>query len=1139
MRRASEGKPNQLLKRERELRGWSQADVAEKIGGDPKTVGRWERGITSPGPQLCQKLCELFGKNTEELGLFLDHPDLLTPPTFPCVFLASSYADAEHRLVLSLKTDLQARGVTVWSSRQINRHSTENRRKALQEAIRATQAVLLIVSPEARSSRHVQETLQLARTYQRPVCAAWIAGEQWQECFPRNDAELYTTIDARKGHHPSLLHEITIALEQVSLASYQTVPSLLALNNVAELQIEPRNPYKGLNAFRQEDCHDFFGRDTLIDKLTATLNTSLLAEQQRSQGSRLLAVVGPSGSGKSSVVMAGLLPRLQAGGLPGSESWTFLDPIVPGRHPIKSLARVLAEHLPERSLKAIREDLEDDSARGLHLLATSLVKRRGTRVVLLVDQFEELFTQTTSEEERRCFIDLLLTAITEPRGPLIVILTLRADFYDRPIQYPELAQFIQNHHQLVLPMDLTDLRAVIEHPAALPDVQLTFEGDLVGNLLFEVQGQVGALPLLQFTLDQLFQRRNGQQLTLQAYDEIGRVKGALSQKGESTYAALPSEEHRQLARTLFLRLIDPGTTEQETTLRRAALSELSLVDPTQTRLLQETAEAFIAARLLTTGQVAGKPIIEVSHEALIREWTRMADWLSAAREDLPFQQTMSQDAAEWERRGKPAARLYRGSQLAEARECAKRNMPSRNEAAFLRASLVRRRRYQASVITILLLLLSATGLASWFLLQPPPNLTLVTTLNDSGPGSLRQAVILARPGSTITFDASVRGSIILKSDDLNMTKNLTIRGPGAHLLTISSGNSSHGVLVFREASVTISDLTVALSGQNFKSQGTTYHSKLSNYGTLSLTNSTVSGITAAGGGNIFNAKGGTLTLTNSTVSGSSYGGIKNDGTLTLINSTISGNRTSGDGGGISNNTSGTLTITNSTIVGNTSGQRGGGISNQGILTITNSTISGNRASGDGGGINNNTSGTLTITITYSTIVGNMSGQRGGGLAVLGRQVDITFCTIYGNTATGDGGGLAIENGHHNKPSQVTMRNSLVAGNAAPIGPEITRHLTSDGYNLIQDSSGVTFADPLKQHRTDVSVQNLTDVKIDLLLRNNGGPTPTLALLPGSPAIDRIPLKACLLNTIGTDQRGVKRPQGATCDIGAYEYEPSQ
>jgi len=120
-----------------------------------------------------------------------------------------------------------------------------------------------------------------------------------------------------------------------------------------------------------------------------------------------------------------------------------------------------------------------------------------------------------------------------------------------------------------------------------------------------------------------------------------------------------------------------------------------------------------------------------------------------------------------------------------------------------------------------------------------------------------------------------------------------------------------------------------------------------------------------------------------------------------------------------------------------------------------------------------------------------------------------------------------------------MRNSLVAGNAAPIGPEITGQLTSDGYNLIQDSSGVTFADPLKQHRTDVSVQNLTDVKIDLLLRNNGGPTPTLALLPGSPAIDRIPLKACLLNTIGTDQRGVKRPQGATCDIGAYEYEPSQ
>lgn len=289
---------------------------------------------------------------------------------------------------------------------------------------------------------------------------------------------------------------------------------------------EPRNPYKGLQVFRQEDRYDFFGRDRLIDELAQALEGSVLAEQQSAQSSRLLAVVGPSGSGKSSVVMAGLLPRLQAGGLPGSAEWIYLDSITPGRHPIESLALAFAHHLPNRSLTTVREDLEDDSTRGLHLLASHLGRRPEVRVVLFVDQFEELFTQTTTEEERQRFIDVLVTAITEPDGPLIIIMALRADFYDRPTQYPELAQLVQGHHQLVLPMGIDELREVIEKPAMLPDVQLIFEGDLVGNLLFEVHGQVGTLPLLQFTLDQLFQRHSGHQLTLRAYHEIGGAKGA-------------------------------------------------------------------------------------------------------------------------------------------------------------------------------------------------------------------------------------------------------------------------------------------------------------------------------------------------------------------------------------------------------------------------------------------------------------------------------------------------------------------------------------------------------------------------------------------------------------------------------------
>ena len=191
-------------------------------------------------------------------------------------------------------------------------------------------------------------------------------------------------------------------------------------------------------------------------------------------------------------------------------------------------------------------------------------------MLLCVDQFEELFTQTSAQEEREQFLELLVTALSEPRGPVIVVLTLRADFYDRVLTSSVLCPLIEQHQCAVLPMNVQELRMVIEQPARLADVQLTFEGDLVGDLLFEMQGQAEALPLLEFTLDQLFQRRHGHQLTLEAYQEIGGVKGALVKQAESTYTSLPSEEHRRLARTLFLRLIEPGATEQDTTRRRAA-----------------------------------------------------------------------------------------------------------------------------------------------------------------------------------------------------------------------------------------------------------------------------------------------------------------------------------------------------------------------------------------------------------------------------------------------------------------------------------------------------------------------------------------------------------------------------------------
>src|SRR5262249_30694815 len=151
--------------------------------------------------------------------------------------------------------------------------------------------------------------------------------------------------------------------------------------------------------------------------------------------------------------------------------------------------------------------------------------------------------------------------------------------------------------------------------------------------------------------------RSGHHLTSYAYRELGGVKGALSQHAEATYAALSSGEHRRLARALLLRLIDPGATEQDTTRRRAALAEFALADATTTLLLRETADAFIAARLLTTNEVAGTTTIEVSHEAVIREWKRLAEWIREGREDIHLFQAIREDSAEWHRYGRSVDRL--------------------------------------------------------------------------------------------------------------------------------------------------------------------------------------------------------------------------------------------------------------------------------------------------------------------------------------------------------------------------------------------------------------------------------------------------------------------------------------------------
>ena len=309
--------PNERLRHARSLRGWSQAKLAEEVGTSFEMVSRWERGVTIPTLYFRAHLCTVLGMTAEELGLVHDSSEQLAIPTSPFVFLACSYADSEKAVITRLKTVFQKRGIPLWSSRHIGRQGLEQPRKALREVVRTAQVILLIVSPEARSSRHIREALEIGRMYMRPVCAIWIEGENWQECLPPDEQELPVAIDARVSDDPGLFEEIVTRLQLGWSIPDTSTASDPGVSQEQGTTSEPRNPYKGLQAFRQEDQHDFFGRDALIEKLTSTLAGTLSTERIGKPSARLLAIIGPSGSGKSSVVMAGLLPRL----LQGGDSW--------------------------------------------------------------------------------------------------------------------------------------------------------------------------------------------------------------------------------------------------------------------------------------------------------------------------------------------------------------------------------------------------------------------------------------------------------------------------------------------------------------------------------------------------------------------------------------------------------------------------------------------------------------------------------------------------------------------------------------------------------------------------------------------------------------------------------------------------
>jgi WD40 repeat protein len=434
-------------------------------------------------------------------------------------------------------------------------------------------------------------------------------------------------------------------------------------------------PYRGLQTFDEEHAEFFFGRDADVQRLV-----------ERLKEKRFLAVLGPSGSGKSSLVRAGLVPAIRRGALPGSDTWRVIV-LRPGAEPLTTLAAQLLDLAPELSMQSTVDQLAEDP-RTLHLsVARALASGREEEQTLwVVDQFEEVFTLCHDDAQRRAFFGNLLHAAFAPGGKTFVVITMRADFYYKCAAYPELAQGISANQFLAWPVEEWALSEAIEEPARAVGLQL--EEGLTDQILSDLKEAPGALPLMEHTLLELWERRRGSMMTLEAYREAGGVAGSLAKRADLIYESLPESE-RPIARRILLRLTQPGEGTEDTR-RRAGFDEL-VGTSAERDAVEHVVSALTNARLLTTGtdDSSGDRVVDVSHEALIRGWPRLREWLDEDRTGLRTHRRLTEAAQEWDRSGRDPEALYRGVRLAQAGEWAERNAEAMNEleATFLRESV--------------------------------------------------------------------------------------------------------------------------------------------------------------------------------------------------------------------------------------------------------------------------------------------------------------------------------------------------------------------------------------------------------------------------------------------------------------------
>ncbi|UIX32142.1 WD40 repeat domain-containing protein [Streptomyces sp. GQFP] len=485
-------------------------------------------------------------------------------------------------------------------------------------------------------------------------------------------------------------------------------------------------PYRGLASYRPQDTRWFFGRERSTDALVAQLRA---AETADTGSGGLVMLVGASGAGKSSLLSAGLVPALQEGvlGGPGQPAREVVQ-LVPGSDPLAELTlRIpgLDDLLSPSDEEPAAEPGTPEFAHAVRETVTAWARRDGgsasARPVVIVDQFEEAFT-LCPEADRNTFIQLLHAAAAPPgpgadgSAPVLVVLGIRADFYDQCLRHPELADALQHRHMVLGPLTTAELREAVTGPAKA--VGLELEPGLAELIVREVSADgprgahdAGALPLLSHALLATWQRRKAGRLTLSGYRAAGGIQGAVAATAEHAWTGLDPAA-RNAARLLLLRLVRLGEDTQATR-RRGQRRQLAAesADPGKT---EESLEALVRARLVTLDAES----VEITHEALLHAWPRLRDWIDEDRGGNLLRQRVEEDSRSWEESKRDTSLLYRGSRLEQARtwaESAGDTYLTRGAKQFLAASVRLRRRTvlisRAAVAAVVALAVLAAGAA--------------------------------------------------------------------------------------------------------------------------------------------------------------------------------------------------------------------------------------------------------------------------------------------------------------------------------------------------------------------------------------------------------------------------------------------